>query len=490
MEVIWNLLGVPRGKTPPRVETDYVYPLHVLDDTKMYREIFINWIMVFDDVLDPEKLRRSLTRVLELGDWKKIGGRLRLREDGRLEIHVPQAFTKERPAITYSQETMDMGIADHPLGKTLPKATQHASVQPGASGFNSFAPSTPATFNDFVDNDVPQLSLKITSFNDATLVGLSWPHTLMDVFGQEALLRAWSLVLAGRELDVQPLMGAYKDAILAAIEEHSEEFDLGQKVLQGLGLIKFGLRFAWDIMRNPALKTQTIFLPERAMTELRRLAEMDLPSEDGKPPFISDGDIIAAWVARAVASSLQYPRPLTMIHALNARSRLSSLSGPGVFIQNMVLAVHTFLSADGAKGPFGHIALENRRHLMAQSTEGQVMAFLHQQLKDCASGGNPKMLLCSEPDAVLLTFSNLSRARLFKAANFSHAVVHSVKSTPRISSNPPGTITTYIMDIISRSPARMSWIGVLGKDIDDNYWLTGLLLPSVWAKIEDHLSNL
>ncbi len=32
----------------------------------------------FDDVMDPENLRMSLSRLLEIGDWKKLGARLRM----------------------------------------------------------------------------------------------------------------------------------------------------------------------------------------------------------------------------------------------------------------------------------------------------------------------------------------------------------------------------------------------------------------------------
>ncbi|CCF44439.1 BCL5p [Colletotrichum higginsianum] len=491
MEAVRRLLGLPPVGTAPRVDDDHVYPLHVLDDTKMHREIFLNWILVFDDVLDPGQLHRSLARLLELGDWRKIGGRLKLKEDGRLEVHVPQAFTAERPAIAYSHQSVDMDIKDHPIARTLPKVTENVSIQPGAPSFKSFAAPTPATLNEFLNKDIPQLSLRITSFQDATLVALSWPHTLMDVMGQEALLHAWSLVLADRESDVQPVIGAYKDVMTAAISGYNnEEFKLRNKVLRGFSLVKFVLRLVWDKIWNPALKTQTIFVPQRALTELRRQAQMDLCLEYGKPPFVSDGDILAAWLARAVASSLPRPRPMTLVHALNARTRLSSLDAPGVFMQNMVVAAHTLLSADGARGQLGQIALENRRHLMAQSTEGQVLAFLHEQLKDCESGGNPRMLLCTDPDAVLLTFTNWSQAKLFRAADFSPAVVHTAKTVLRGSNNAPGTITTHFVDVVTRSPVRMSWVGVLGKDHGDNYWLSGLLLPSVWAKIEDEIAKL
>ncbi|KAF5586548.1 3-hydroxyisobutyrate dehydrogenase [Fusarium pseudoanthophilum] len=83
---------------------------------------------------------------------------------------------------------------------------------------------------DFIYHEIPQLSLHITLFNDAALVALSWPHTLMDVMGQQALLRGWSMVLAGRESEVPPVLGAREDTICAAGDapvERKEDFKLG-----------------------------------------------------------------------------------------------------------------------------------------------------------------------------------------------------------------------------------------------------------------------
>lgn len=53
-----------------------VYPLHALDDIKPNR-MFVSWMMRFNDVLDAQLLDSALSRLLEIGDWKKLGGRLR-----------------------------------------------------------------------------------------------------------------------------------------------------------------------------------------------------------------------------------------------------------------------------------------------------------------------------------------------------------------------------------------------------------------------------
>lgn len=54
------------------------YPLHKLDDLKGFRNNVI-WMMRFNDVLDAEKLADALSRLLEIGDWRKLGGRLRFK---------------------------------------------------------------------------------------------------------------------------------------------------------------------------------------------------------------------------------------------------------------------------------------------------------------------------------------------------------------------------------------------------------------------------
>jgi hypothetical protein len=61
---------------------DEVYPVHTLDDTKTFRNIIITWTLCFNDVLDTDKLQSSLARLLESGDWRKLGGRLRLNVSG------------------------------------------------------------------------------------------------------------------------------------------------------------------------------------------------------------------------------------------------------------------------------------------------------------------------------------------------------------------------------------------------------------------------
>ncbi len=397
--------------------------------------------------------------------------------------------------MSYTHQTIAVDIEDHPLAKTLPKATEAPSIQPGPQGFRTFAAreDAPATLDDFIYQDIPQLSLHITSFNDATLVALSWPHTLMDVMGQQALLHGWSLVLAGRDSEVPPVLGAREDAICAATDApaEKEEFKLGQQRLKGWSMFLFGLRFAWDLLWNQVVETRTVFLPKGVVAELQRQAASDLAAihSGEEKPFLSEGDVLTAWATRAVASSLPHPRPVTVLHALNARFRLSSLTqASGVYIQNMAVAAFMFLSPEVATGPLGPIALENRRHLMEQSTESQVLALLRELRRESKADSDPAFV-CGPSDALLLPFTNWTRAKIFQTADFGSAVVRAGETGPS-RSNPPGTIVFHHAQSMRQGVAVRNVMILIGKDHNGNCWLTGILLPAAWAKIEEDIKKM
>lgn len=62
---------------PARIPTDQIIPLHFWDDSPLYKRIALYNLKVFDDVLDPEKLRSSLEILVSQNTWRKLGGRLR-----------------------------------------------------------------------------------------------------------------------------------------------------------------------------------------------------------------------------------------------------------------------------------------------------------------------------------------------------------------------------------------------------------------------------
>lgn len=73
------IFGGGKPSLPARVPTDEILPLHEFDGRMQVRSIIMGWTMRFDDILDADKLNVTLSRLLEIGAWRKLGGRLRER---------------------------------------------------------------------------------------------------------------------------------------------------------------------------------------------------------------------------------------------------------------------------------------------------------------------------------------------------------------------------------------------------------------------------
>lgn len=98
MEYFRKLTGNAKGQEEAKPEhevrysDDKIYPLYRLDTTKTLKSIVVTWTLRFDDVLSAEKLHFSLEKLLEIGDWRKVGGRLQL----NVSVENHSAFANER----------------------------------------------------------------------------------------------------------------------------------------------------------------------------------------------------------------------------------------------------------------------------------------------------------------------------------------------------------------------------------------------------------
>ncbi|KAJ6140512.1 hypothetical protein N7470_010308 [Penicillium chermesinum] len=149
------------------------------------------------------------------------------------------------------------------------------------------------------------MSVHISSFHDATLIALVWPHVMMDALGGHALLSAWSSVLAGREDQVPKLVGARKDAHREVLETSAddlgEEFELEKRRLKGRDLFKFSMRFLWEMTTNSNYERRVIYMPRDTVLKLKKTVQKEIAEGAhgfGAKPFASEGDILTAWVAR------------------------------------------------------------------------------------------------------------------------------------------------------------------------------------------------
>ncbi|RSM12798.1 hypothetical protein CDV31_006146 [Fusarium ambrosium] len=347
-------------------------------------------------------------------------------------------------------------------------------------------------------SDKPQMSLRIVSFSDATLVSLVWPHSAMDAVGFQAMLKNWSLMMAGRESEVLPVLRAKDDMVYDIVEPpggteetEQEESHLVQKRISDFKLVLFGLRFLWDLLWQGACQSKSIFLPKEAVAKLMRqtLEEITITTPlDDEGPFISEGDVLAAWTTRLIASSDPRQLPVTTLTTVNLRYRIKSLmQTTGVYTQNLATAVYTFLSPAMARGPIGPIALANRQHLEAETTEPQLRAIMRTLIAEKEK--KDTTLLFGEPNILLVLVSNWTKAKIMQAADFSPAVIRQAEGT-ETRMNKLGTMVQLSPSTMKQCIVTRNVMMIKGKDHEGNYWLKGSLLLRTWVKVEEELTAL
>lgn len=175
----------------------------------------------------------------------------------------------------------------------------------------------PRTADELIDSDQPLLSFKATTFSDATLVAFSWSHIAMDGFGMMDFLHNLQLVLSGQVQDVVPVLGARRDVTVDATQFSTDmppkKFPFEQQ--------ETGAPF------NSGLEERVVTIPGDVFLGLRREVE-DKSDEKSKAfyRFMSDDELLVAWVIQQVSQADPESLPMTIMHLLNSRFILPSLS--------------------------------------------------------------------------------------------------------------------------------------------------------------------
>ncbi|EJT75897.1 hypothetical protein GGTG_05823 [Gaeumannomyces tritici R3-111a-1] len=383
---------------PARNPTDDVFPVYELDS---YNEVtrMVAWTMLrFDEVLDPLMLRDSLARLATIGDWRKLGSRVRKNAAGKLEYHIPKQFTEERPAIGFTHQAHGVRVDDHDLGRKLPRATPgKASVQAGSVAFESFVPppEAPGTLKDYTRSGAPLLWLHVVTFADATLVTLGWPHMAMDGVALSQVLQAWAIVLAGGDEFVPPMLSLRHDIMGTptardgpAAEIPKEFFMAGRMVTNVFLSFLCIVYMVVSIMLGDRMEPHMVWVPKSTLAKLKQEALAGLEAHDngtapasstgtaqsgsssnketaGKgsvdaklfpggivadqvtgKPFISENDALVAFFTRAAMCGRPKSsrRPVNVYSVVDVRNRIPTVNAsiPGaeasVFMTNVVLS--------------------------------------------------------------------------------------------------------------------------------------------------------
>ncbi|OAA62348.1 alpha-1,2-mannosidase family protein [Cordyceps fumosorosea ARSEF 2679] len=473
-----------------------VYPVHLGDAASM-NEKFVSWLFRFNDVLDVDKLHLALAQLLEHGDWRKLGGRLHRTSDGKLELRVPRRFTSEQPAVAFTkQDFSSMSIGEHSLAKHFPEPRDVAYSQSiaGDMDFRSLAvpKGFPSNMKQFLATQAPQIALLTTSFKDATLVSVVWPHTLFDGVGLTHLLHAWSLQLAGKDDEIPRVLGAREDA-LDALETDAQAATgtfAGPKLVSGLNLFLFIVFFLWHRLFYRPRDTRMIFLPRAAAEAI--YGEAKKHSGDA---FITQGDALSAWVVQRITAAEPAPHPVTVMHLVNGRGRLSCLADgrAGVYLQNIVSTAFCHLGADVIAGAsVGAIAVESRRQVAAQTTEAQMTLLLRRVRESLRRGKRAQLEFLETLRSRVVFTNNLTRAAYVQTADFGPAVVRRGEEGEEGEErrNPEGTMVNYLHLVVNGHITATDNFYIIGKDHGENYWLMVTVSDKAWTRLDESIASL
>jgi hypothetical protein len=122
---------------------------------------------------------------------------------------LPHQFCDDRPAFVWSHEDHQSSIKDHPIGSRVPAGSSWTTPQffedtHTTTNFLYPVDSLPTSFQSWIAIDRGCLVFHVHTFDDATLISISFSHAWMDGMAFSNVLHAWALVLAGREAEVPP----------------------------------------------------------------------------------------------------------------------------------------------------------------------------------------------------------------------------------------------------------------------------------------------
>ncbi|EOA89578.1 uncharacterized protein SETTUDRAFT_146600 [Exserohilum turcica Et28A] len=529
MSSLFNFVTGQRS-SPRRIPTDTIIPLHSRDDTHQNRNISVEFTMRIDNVLDAHQIADALWKLLEKPGWKKLGARLRMnKQNGKLEYHVPAQYTQDRQPINFTQKTHNMRLDEHHIGRRFPTIQDGDQIQVfdilySLRGLTQTKDST-VFLDDWLYSDKAQLGLHIVNFQDATLVTLTWLHTLLDGMGRRMLLSAWTAVLEGRDEDVAEFWGYDFDPLEKLGAPLEEDNDASKESpIQKTFNQKEQRNRMWKVISATKSRLgkmldfngRILYIPASYIARIRREAMHDLASLDpsqmtyknstpsSPKPFLSDGDIQAAWLVRQLVASddklLQSrgARPIQIANVMGMRDLLSTctsvykvlLPKNKAYIGNCATGIITRFRLDEFLAlPLGHIAARLRKDLVAQGTrealEGNQRAIRSNQ-QDNTTTSAPDASMAPAP----FVFTNWAKGRFFET-DFSAAIVPGKQEqeddNAGLTRGKPTYIHVYGTDarVTSRNPISVCVGNCIGKDARGGYWLGAMFAKGAEARFEE-----
>lgn len=417
-----------------------------------------------------------------------------MQDANKLELHVPDHFSEEVPAVSYTHASYHGKIDETANAEILRSHVGRARVMEIPDGVRRFliGPHTPSSLDDYVKRDIPLISLHVISYADATLVTLTWPHALTDGVGWIGMIKNWCKVLAGSKDQIEDLGGLHEDPLTKMDTYNGPDdkpFDLDHKRLRGFGLFMFFIRSLAAWIFTPKIYHKGLFIPARLVAHVKQQTHQQqealFKDNPDKKPFISNGDILSSWLVRLACSKMfkLSNRSVVIMGALDLRSRLQKLLEPQtIYAQNLLSWSFTFVPlGDVLMAPLSRFALQIREGIKRQTSQSQIHAAVRRNLQSISTTGT--VPIYTDSDSILVVLSNLSRVSWHDVFDFKQAVVSKELDNRKVTVGLP--VWQFGCSVSADSFATSILIN--GADLDGNYWAEATLPGYVWKDVQKQL---
>jgi hypothetical protein len=376
-----------------------------------------------------------------------------------------------------------------------PSDLKRPSIFPSSEQFHDLVtrPGHASTFSDWTETDQPALSVHVVSFNDATLLTISWSHVFLDALGRQSLLQAWTSVLDGREEDVPAFVPFHVDpAHEIARGGNPEKHILYCYALTGIWFAIFVVGYLYELLVHSAEEGHMICIPGPWVEDLRQQAMADV-SDDKEDVFLSHGDVILAWWAKVsvAAQRLGSSQPVTIMNVTNARGLFPDLlpdkGAAAVYTTNAALTTNTLTTCGELNGmSVGALASRLRQDLQTQRTPEQVRHFVAWQLESRKKLGRTPVL--GSWNQVLLSWSNWHRGRFYDVDFSAAAVKPGLPLGSR--SNKLGQPSFILPNGHANGFSMRNAGPLVGRDANGDWWMQTVLRTGAWARVEEQFNRL
>ncbi|KAK4062496.1 uncharacterized protein Triagg1_9982 [Trichoderma aggressivum f. europaeum] len=452
--------------------------LSAFDDNFVNRSVNVSLLLVFDAILDAERLHSTLEALVRSEHWNRISAERKTR-NGRMILCQSENPDDSVSPIEYMHTVQKSRIFEHPKVAKLLGTPTVPTVLGTITDIQDTLCLSVEGFGKRLDK---QLGLHVVSFLDATSIILRWHHTLCDATGMGLIVQAWTAMLRSDPAGVPNIMSTNVDHLADVGRNPPEPHYLESQRMTFLGsLAKLtyenlgGIFSGWE--------TRAVCLPAAFLKNYRAHAEanLDYSGQGHKPEFLTDGDLISAWWARLLISSqtsTPSDRSVLINNAVSYRSALQPNPLPEIagFLPNAVgFATAMITVKDVLEKNVSYIACAVRDSILKARTRGQIEAYAS------LLRNSPQQLfpLFGSASTSLVFVTNWSKSN-FWATTFSGAEAGDVArdNTGQVGSGLPRIFAAW------PTPNFMNGMIILGKDAVGNYWVNITLTAKLWNKFE------